>query len=143
MRPGGVRLAGWLGWAGETRALLAWAGPAGRCALAAARCTPASPSPCVWTTPLWTALPCLPHLPSRSRSPAIHNAALRQAGLNGVYVPLLVDDMPSFLATFTGVCGGHTPRLPACPPRPAALFALLGLFAMAGKAGRRAGEAGG
>ncbi|EFN57759.1 hypothetical protein CHLNCDRAFT_143054 [Chlorella variabilis] len=39
---------------------------------------------------------------SHSRSPAIHNAALRQAGLNGVYVPLLVDDMPSFLATFTG-----------------------------------------
>lgn len=38
---------------------------------------------------------------SHSRSPAIHNAALQQLGLNAVYVPLLVDDMPAFLATFT------------------------------------------
>lgn len=40
-----------------------------------------------------------------SRSPAIHNAALQQLGLNAVYVPLLVDDMPAFLATFTGGWG--------------------------------------
>ncbi|KAI7844252.1 hypothetical protein COHA_002050 [Chlorella ohadii] len=38
---------------------------------------------------------------SHSRSPAIHNAALQQLGLNAVYVPLLVDDMARFLATFT------------------------------------------
>ena len=47
------------------------------------------------------------HLPRwRSRSPAIHNAALQEAGLNAVYVPLLVDDMPSFLSTFTGAWSG-------------------------------------
>ena len=40
--------------------------------------------------------------PARSRSPAIHNAALAERGLNGCYVPLLVDDMAAFLATFTG-----------------------------------------
>lgn len=38
---------------------------------------------------------------SHSRSPAIHNAALQQLGLNAVYVPLLVDDMAAFLRTFT------------------------------------------
>ena len=37
-----------------------------------------------------------------SRIPAIHNAALQQKGLYAVYVPLLVDDMASFLSTFTG-----------------------------------------
>lgn len=36
-----------------------------------------------------------------SRSPAIHNAAMRRLGYNGVYVPLLVDDVPSFLAAFS------------------------------------------
>lgn len=43
-----------------------------------------------------------PACPRRSRSPAIHNAALQQLGLNAVYVPLLVDDMARFLAAFTG-----------------------------------------
>ena len=48
-------------------------------------------------------LPCPIHrCLCRSRSPAIHNAALQQLGLNAVYVPLLVDDMAHFLATFTG-----------------------------------------
>jgi len=35
---------------------------------------------------------------SHSRSPAIHNAALAEVGFDGVYVPLLVDDMPAFLS---------------------------------------------
>ncbi|KAI3438702.1 hypothetical protein D9Q98_001122 [Chlorella vulgaris] len=38
---------------------------------------------------------------SHSKSPAIHNAALQAVGLDAVYVPLLVDDMASFLSTFT------------------------------------------
>lgn len=37
---------------------------------------------------------------SHSRSPAIHNAAFEALGFNGVYVPLLVDDLPLFLDTF-------------------------------------------
>ena len=38
---------------------------------------------------------------AHSRSPAIHNAAMSALGYNGVYVPLLVDDMPTFLSTFS------------------------------------------
>ncbi len=38
---------------------------------------------------------------SHSRSPAIHNAAMSSLGFEGVYVPLLVDDMASFLETFS------------------------------------------
>ncbi|KAK9842613.1 hypothetical protein WJX84_011446, partial [Apatococcus fuscideae] len=34
---------------------------------------------------------------SHSKSPALHNAALQAAGVNSVYVPLLVDDLPAFL----------------------------------------------
>ncbi|GAB4816977.1 hypothetical protein N2152v2_004023 [Parachlorella kessleri] len=37
---------------------------------------------------------------SHSRSPAIHNAAMETVGFDGVYVPLLVDDMPRFLEAF-------------------------------------------
>jgi 3-dehydroquinate dehydratase/shikimate dehydrogenase len=37
---------------------------------------------------------------SHSRSPAIHNAALEAAGVDGVYLPFLVDDLPAFLAAF-------------------------------------------
>lgn len=37
---------------------------------------------------------------SHSKSPAIHNAALSQVGYDGVYVPLLVDNMETFLNTF-------------------------------------------
>ncbi len=38
---------------------------------------------------------------SHSRSPAIHNAAMSSLGFEGVYVPLLVDDMATFLETFS------------------------------------------
>ncbi len=34
---------------------------------------------------------------SHSRSPALHNTALQAAGINTVYVPLLVDNLPAFL----------------------------------------------
>jgi 3-dehydroquinate dehydratase / shikimate dehydrogenase len=36
-----------------------------------------------------------------SRSPVLHNKAMAQADFDGVYVPLLVDDMDSFVSTFT------------------------------------------
>ena len=36
---------------------------------------------------------------SHSKSPAIHNAALAQSGLDYVYIPLLVDDFDRFLAS--------------------------------------------
>ena len=34
---------------------------------------------------------------AQSMSPAIHNAALQRRGVDGVYVPLLVEDLPAFL----------------------------------------------
>lgn len=36
-----------------------------------------------------------------SRSPVLHNASMGKVGFDGVYIPLLVDDMDSFMATFT------------------------------------------
>ena len=47
---------------------------------------------------------------SHSRSPAIHNAAMAEANFNGVFVPLLVDDMSRFMseiepeADWIGLC---------------------------------------
>jgi 3-dehydroquinate dehydratase/shikimate dehydrogenase len=41
---------------------------------------------------------------SHSLSPAMHNAAFRAAGVDGVYVPLAAADFPDFLA-FAEVCG--------------------------------------
>mmetsp|Transcript_27421 Transcript_27421/g.70482 ORF Transcript_27421/g.70482 Transcript_27421/m.70482 type:complete len:520 (+) Transcript_27421:2-1561(+) len=38
---------------------------------------------------------------SHSRSPVLHNRAMEAIGFNGVYVPLLVDDMASFLKAFS------------------------------------------
>eukprot|EP00854_Cymbomonas_tetramitiformis_P030694 gene30694-38424_t len=35
-----------------------------------------------------------------SRSPALHNGALASCSMPGVYVPLLVDSLPDFLAAF-------------------------------------------
>lgn len=35
-----------------------------------------------------------------SRSPVLHNKAMQQEGFDGVYVPLLVDDMDRFVDTF-------------------------------------------
>ena len=38
---------------------------------------------------------------AHSRSPALHNAALAAAGLDAVYIPFLVDDLRSFLRSFS------------------------------------------
>lgn len=38
-----------------------------------------------------------------SRSPVLHNEAMAAVGFDGVYVPLLVDDMDSFMATFSAL----------------------------------------
>ena len=38
---------------------------------------------------------------AHSRSPALHNAALKSAGIDGVYIPYLVDDLRAFLQTFS------------------------------------------
>lgn len=35
-----------------------------------------------------------------SRSPVLHNKAMASVGFDGVYVPLLVDNMDTFMATF-------------------------------------------
>ncbi|KIY95963.1 dehydroquinate dehydratase/ shikimate dehydrogenase [Monoraphidium neglectum] len=37
-----------------------------------------------------------------SKSPLIHNSAFEHIGFDGVYVPLLIDDMPSFLEAVKG-----------------------------------------
>ena len=42
---------------------------------------------------------------SHSRSPALHNAALAAAGLDAVYVPLLVDELSPFLHAFPSFSG--------------------------------------
>ncbi|KAK9906781.1 hypothetical protein WJX75_007923 [Coccomyxa subellipsoidea] len=42
---------------------------------------------------------------SHSRSPALHNAALAAAGLDAVYVPLLVDELRPFLDAFPSFSG--------------------------------------
>ncbi len=42
---------------------------------------------------------------SHSRSPALHNAAFGAAKLDAVYVPLLVDELPPFLAAFPDLAG--------------------------------------
>ena len=49
-----------------------------------------------------------------SKSPAIHNAALAAAGVDAVYVPLLVDDLRSFLDSFGDLPGfdGFSVTLP-------------------------------
>lgn len=38
-----------------------------------------------------------------SKSPILHNLALRHAGYNGIYVPMLVDDVAKFFKTYTCV----------------------------------------
>lgn len=37
---------------------------------------------------------------SHSRSPVLHNAAMAATGFDGVYIPLLVDDFPTFITAF-------------------------------------------
>lgn len=38
---------------------------------------------------------------SHSRSPVLHNASMQETGFDGVYVPLLVDSLETFVAGFT------------------------------------------
>ena len=38
---------------------------------------------------------------AHSRSPVLHNQAFAQAGLNNIYVPLLVDNLPRFLHMYS------------------------------------------
>ncbi|KAK9818289.1 hypothetical protein WJX72_010136 [[Myrmecia] bisecta] len=50
---------------------------------------------------------------SHSRSPAVHNAAMAAVGFDAVYIPLLVDDMKSFLEAFNGPdFGGFSVTIP-------------------------------
>lgn len=42
---------------------------------------------------------------AHSRSPALHNAAFAAAGVDAVYLPLLVDDMQRFLDAFPDISG--------------------------------------
>ena len=42
---------------------------------------------------------------AHSRSPALHNTAMHAAGLDAVYVPLLVDELPPFLEAFPDFSG--------------------------------------
>lgn len=38
---------------------------------------------------------------AHSKSPALHNAALMAAGINAVYIPYLVDNLDSFLKSYS------------------------------------------
>jgi len=50
---------------------------------------------------------------SHSMSPAIHNAAFDEAGINAVYVPFLVDDVAAFLEAFREIAvRGYSVTLP-------------------------------
>ncbi len=61
---------------------------------------------------------------SHSRSPLIHNTAFQHIGFDGVYVPLLVDDLARFLEAFKShtdfqgfsVTIPHKVRLGTCFP---------------------------
>ena len=37
-----------------------------------------------------------------SKGPIVHNLAFRHTGYNGIYVPMLVDDIKEFFRTYTG-----------------------------------------
>jgi 3-dehydroquinate dehydratase/shikimate dehydrogenase len=37
-----------------------------------------------------------------SKGPILHNPAFRHTGYNGIYVPMLVDDIKEFFETYTG-----------------------------------------
>jgi hypothetical protein len=48
-----------------------------------------------------------------SRSPVLHNNAMASAGFDGVYVPLLVDDMDRFMSTFSDLdWAGYSVTIP-------------------------------
>ena len=49
---------------------------------------------------------------AHSMSPLIHNAAFAYAGMNCVYVPMLVDDVTGFLARFRALAKGFSVTIP-------------------------------
>ncbi len=65
---------------------------------------------------------------AHSRSPALHNAALAAGGVDAVYLPLLVDDLPRFLAAFGDRdFRGFSVTLPHKVPAAAAACCCAGL----------------
>ncbi len=50
---------------------------------------------------------------SHSRSPQLHNAAMAAAGIDAVYLPLLVDNLKKFLKTYSSAdYGGFSVTIP-------------------------------
>ena len=50
---------------------------------------------------------------AHSRSPQLHNAAMAAAGLDAIYLPLLVDNLRAFLNIFCGTeYGGFSVTIP-------------------------------
>ena len=50
---------------------------------------------------------------SHSRSPHLHNAAMAAAGIDAVYLPLLVDNLKKFLKTYSSAdYGGFSVTIP-------------------------------
>ncbi|CAK0754240.1 hypothetical protein CVIRNUC_002282 [Coccomyxa viridis] len=68
---------------------------------------------------------------SHSRSPALHNAAMRAAGMDAVYLPLLVDDLQPFLHAFPDFSGFSV----TIPHKVAALEAAQEVDAVAARIG--------
>lgn len=58
---------------------------------------------------------------SHSKSPLIHNTAFQSIGFDGVYVPLLVDDLSTFLGAFSGPEWGFQGFSVTIPHKEAAL----------------------
>jgi len=72
---------------------------------------------------------------SHSRSPLIHNAAFAHAGFDGVYVPLLVDSLPDFLAAFGGPGWGLEGLSVTIPHKEAAAAAAASADPVAARVG--------
>lgn len=68
---------------------------------------------------------------AHSRSPTIHNAAFQHAGIDAVYVPLLVDDLSTLLASpgaraMTGFSVTIPHKVPCCVTPHHVLALMLG-----------------
>jgi 3-dehydroquinate dehydratase/shikimate dehydrogenase len=72
---------------------------------------------------------------SHSRSPLIHNAAFAHTGFDGVYVPLLVDSLPDFLAAFGGPGWGLEGLSVTIPHKEAAAAAAASADPVAARVG--------